>query len=58
MNTLHRFTESLHAVEQFRKMWRETTDEESEALKREAENALRQVRSLYMRSSLFATSVD
>ncbi|KAI0030957.1 hypothetical protein K488DRAFT_79364 [Vararia minispora EC-137] len=42
MNALHRFTESLHAVELFRMMWREASEDESEALKREAENALRQ----------------
>lgn len=41
LNTLHRFSESLHATELFRKMWRETSDSESASLKRDAENALR-----------------
>jgi len=42
MNTLHRFTESLHATELFRELWRDTSADESEAIKREAENAMRQ----------------
>ncbi|KZV73287.1 endoplasmic oxidoreductin [Peniophora sp. CONT] len=41
LNTLHRFSESLHATELFRKMWRETSESESASLKRDAENALR-----------------
>jgi ERO1-like protein beta len=44
INTLHRFTESLHAVDLFRRMWRETSEDESEQLKRSAESILRQVR--------------
>lgn len=41
LNTLHRFSESLHATELFRKMWRETSASESASLKRDAKNALR-----------------
>ncbi|THH21342.1 hypothetical protein EW146_g206 [Bondarzewia mesenterica] len=37
INTLHRFTESLHAVNEFRRMWRETNTADSEKLIREAE---------------------
>ncbi len=40
INTLHRFSESLHAVEVFRRLWRESNAEESEKLIREAENAV------------------
>ena len=39
INTLHRLAESLHAVDQFRRMWAETDDEGSEQLIREAERA-------------------
>ena len=41
MNTLHRFSESLHATELFREMWRKAPESESESLKQDAENALR-----------------
>ncbi|KAI9442160.1 endoplasmic oxidoreductin [Lactarius indigo] len=40
INTLHRFSESLHAVDVFRKLWRESNTEESEKLIREAEMAV------------------
>jgi ERO1-like protein beta len=40
INTLHRFAESLHAVEVFRKLWRESSGEESAKLIREAEAAV------------------
>jgi ERO1-like protein beta len=40
INTLHRFSESLHAVEVFRRLWRESNAEELEKLIREAENAV------------------
>jgi ERO1-like protein beta len=40
INTLHRFSESLHSVEVFRRLWRETNAEESENLIREAEKAV------------------
>ena len=40
INTLHRFSESLHAVEVFRRLWRESNTEESENLIREAEKAV------------------
>ncbi|OBZ68243.1 Endoplasmic reticulum oxidoreductin-1 [Grifola frondosa] len=37
MNTLHRFTESLHAVNDFRRMWAETGAQEEGRLVQEAE---------------------
>lgn len=37
INTLHRFSESLEAVEQFRRMWSEISTEDSEQLIVEAE---------------------
>ncbi|KAF9222578.1 endoplasmic oxidoreductin [Gyrodon lividus] len=40
INTLHRFSESLHAVEQFREMWKKTGDEDSERLIYQAEKAV------------------
>ncbi len=40
INTLHRFSESLHAVEVFRKQWRESSASESAKLVREAEKAV------------------
>ncbi|KAI0266792.1 endoplasmic oxidoreductin [Gloeopeniophorella convolvens] len=40
INTLHRFSESLHAVADFRRLWREANEEESAKLVREAENAV------------------
>jgi hypothetical protein len=40
INTLHRFSESLHAVDVFRKLWRESSAEESANLVREAEKAV------------------
>ena len=40
INTLHRFSESLHAVEVFRRLWRESNAEELEKLIREAEKAV------------------
>ncbi|KAI0321165.1 endoplasmic oxidoreductin [Amylostereum chailletii] len=42
INTLHRFTESLYAVDRFRQMWRETSKDESDHLVREAEKAVRE----------------
>ncbi|KIJ67955.1 hypothetical protein HYDPIDRAFT_82991 [Hydnomerulius pinastri MD-312] len=39
INTLHRFSESLHAVERFREMWRNTGDQDSERLIHEAEKS-------------------
>ncbi|KAH9978619.1 endoplasmic oxidoreductin [Lactifluus volemus] len=41
INTLHRFSESLHAVEVFRRLWRESSVEESVKLIREAEKAVK-----------------
>jgi ERO1-like protein beta len=41
INTLHRFSESLHAVEVFRRLWRESSAEESVKLIREAEKAVK-----------------
>ena len=41
INTLHRFSESLHAVDVFRGLWRETSAEESAKLIQEAEKAVR-----------------
>ncbi|KAF8502247.1 endoplasmic oxidoreductin, partial [Russula emetica] len=40
INTLHRFSESLHAVDVFRRLWRESSVEESERLVQEAERAV------------------
>jgi Endoplasmic Reticulum Oxidoreductin 1 (ERO1) len=40
INTLHRFSESLHAVDDFRRLWRESDAEESAELIREAEKAV------------------
>jgi hypothetical protein len=39
INTLHRLSESLHAVRIFREMWAQTGDEDSERLIRDAEKA-------------------
>ncbi|KAF8482907.1 endoplasmic oxidoreductin [Russula ochroleuca] len=41
INTLHRFSESLHAVDVFRRLWRESSAEESAKLVREAEKAVK-----------------
>ncbi|KAN0111305.1 Endoplasmic Reticulum Oxidoreductin 1 (ERO1) domain containing protein [Russula decolorans] len=40
INTLHRFSESLHAVDIFRRLWRESSAEESAKLVHEAERAV------------------
>ncbi|KAH0827544.1 hypothetical protein J3R83DRAFT_4265 [Lanmaoa asiatica] len=40
INTLHRFSESLHAVEHFREMWKKTGEEDSARLIHEAERAV------------------
>src|SRR6266403_261851 len=40
INTLHRFSESLHAVDVFRRLWRESSAEESAKLVQEAERAV------------------
>lgn len=40
INTLHRFSESLHAVDVFRRLWRESSVEESAKLVQEAEKAV------------------
>ncbi|KAG6378143.1 hypothetical protein JVT61DRAFT_13831 [Boletus reticuloceps] len=40
INTLHRFSESLHAVEHFRDMWKKTGEEDSVRLIHEAEKAV------------------
>ncbi|KAH7929869.1 endoplasmic oxidoreductin [Leucogyrophana mollusca] len=40
INTLHRFSESLQAVERFREMWKETDDQDSQQLIHEAEKAV------------------
>lgn len=40
INTLHRFSESLHAVERFREMWKKTGEEDSARLIHEAERAI------------------
>jgi len=40
INTLHRFSESLHAVELFREMWKKTGEEDSARLIHEAERAV------------------
>ncbi|KAF8558016.1 endoplasmic oxidoreductin [Imleria badia] len=40
INTLHRFSESLHAVEHFREMWKKTGEEDSVRLIHEAERAV------------------
>jgi ERO1-like protein beta len=40
INTLHRFSESLHAVDDFRRLWRESNAEESAKLIREAEKSV------------------
>jgi ERO1-like protein beta len=37
MNTLFRFSESLASIEQFRKMWRELDQDESERIALETE---------------------
>jgi ERO1-like protein beta len=39
INTLHRFSESLELVEDFRRVWAETSADESKKLILEAENA-------------------
>ncbi|KAH7888535.1 hypothetical protein F5I97DRAFT_710907 [Phlebopus sp. FC_14] len=39
INTLHRFSESLHAVERFREMWRNVREKDSERLIHKAEKA-------------------
>ncbi|KAH7908468.1 hypothetical protein BJ138DRAFT_1068768 [Hygrophoropsis aurantiaca] len=40
INTLHRFSESIHAVERFREMWRQTDDQDSQHLIHEADKAV------------------
>jgi ERO1-like protein beta len=40
VNTLHRLSESLHAVENFRRMWADTDDEASARLIRDADRAV------------------
>ena len=40
INTLHRFSESLHAVDVFRRLWRESSAEESAKLVQDAERAV------------------
>jgi hypothetical protein len=40
INTLHRFSESLQAVDVFRRLWRESSVEESAKLVQEAERAV------------------
>lgn len=40
INTLHRFSESLHAVEHFREMWKKTGEGDSARLIHEAERAV------------------
>ena len=40
INTLHRLVESLHYVENFRKLWANAPEEESKELIREAESAV------------------
>lgn len=45
INTLHRFSESLAAVEEFRRLWREASAADSEKLIRDAEDAAKRVRS-------------
>ena len=40
INTLHRFSESLHAVEHFREMWKKTGEKDSVRLIHEAERAV------------------
>ena len=40
INTLHRFVESLQYVNDFRKMWADAPDDESEKLIREAKKAV------------------
>jgi Endoplasmic Reticulum Oxidoreductin 1 (ERO1) len=40
INTLHRFSESLHAVDVFRRLWRESSVEESAKLVQEAQRAV------------------
>ncbi|KAF7321751.1 Endoplasmic oxidoreductin-1 [Mycena kentingensis (nom. inval.)] len=44
INTLHRFSESLHAVDNFRKMWQATSTEEGAQLIVEAERAAMETR--------------
>lgn len=39
INTLHRFSESLEAVNQFRAMWSQVSEAESKVLIQEAEKA-------------------
>ncbi|KAI0066136.1 endoplasmic oxidoreductin [Artomyces pyxidatus] len=41
INTLHRFTESLHAVDDFRRLWREANATDSAKLIQEAEKAVK-----------------
>ncbi|KAL4080329.1 hypothetical protein V8B97DRAFT_1931723 [Scleroderma yunnanense] len=48
INTLHRFSESLHMVEQFREMWKHVGQGDSERLIHEAERAVEG----YLRKSL------
>src|SRR5712675_206598 len=56
INTLHRFSESLHAVEVFRRLWRESNAEQSAKLIREAEKAVNTPVSYY--GYKFALIVD
>lgn len=44
INTLHQFNESLAAVEEFRKLWREASAADTEKLIRDAEDAAKRVR--------------
>jgi len=56
INTLHRFSESLEAVNDFRTMWAETNAKESAKLIQEAEavaSTYARVRS-YLRNGYFA----
>jgi ERO1-like protein beta len=49
INTLHRFSESLHAANNFRRLWREATEAESRRLLHDAEKiAKEQARCLFM----------
>lgn len=52
INTLHRFSESLHAVEVFRTLWRDSNAEESANLIREAEKAVNMPVSLFQTRGL------
>lgn len=47
INTLHRFSESLHAVDVFRRLWRDSSAEQSAKLVLEAEKAVKTPVSYY-----------